>query len=119
MLKPISYAVVGATASFMTSAYYGMGITETLIVGIVAGNASLIVWAVGYAIADRHFRPFMDADTMLKGVCPDCRSFNSLEEVTSADPEIRCVNCRACDERFAVSLRDGRLSADRLGKIED
>ena len=119
MLKAISNVMLGATASFMTSAYYGAGIVETLIVGILAANAALIVWAFGVIAADRHFRPAVDAATTGKGVCPVCRTFNSLEEVTSADPEIRCAHCHACDERFAVSVQHGRLAAERLGKFED
>lgn len=119
MFKPISYVLVGLTASFITSAYHGAGIVETLIVGVLAGNAALIVWMIGSFVADRHWRPVLDAATMSKGVCPSCRTFNSLEEVTSADPTIRCAHCHACDERFAVSLQHGRLSAERLGKFED
>ncbi len=119
MLKPISYALVGITASFITSAYHGGGIVETLIVGVLAGNAALIVWMIGSVVADRHWRPYAEAAMMSKGVCPSCLTFNSLEEVTSADPDIRCAHCHACDERFAVSLQHGRLSAERLGKFED
>mgnify|MGYP000202049143 CR=1 FL=1 len=119
MLKPISYTVLGATGSFMTSAYYGVGFGESLLVGILAGNASLIVWAVGYYIADRHFRPAVDAATMGKGVCPACRTFNSLEEVTSADPNARCAHCLACGERYSVTVEHERLVAERLGKFED
>lgn len=119
MLKPISQVLVGATASFMTSVYHGAGIAETVIVGILAGNAALIVWAFGVIAADRTFRRFLDADTMQKGVCPDCRTFNSLEEVTSADPNTRCVHCHACNQRFTVSFDGQRLQAERLGKFED
>lgn len=119
MFKTISYALVGITASFITSAYQGAGMAETLIVGVLAGNAAIVVWMIGSFVADRHWRPVLDAATMSKGVCPSCRTFNSLEEVTSADPDIRCAHCHACDERFAVSLQHGRLSAERLGKFED
>lgn len=119
MWKPLSLVLVGATASFMTSVYHGAGTAETLIVGIVASNAALIVWAAGSYVANRAYRRFMDADTMQRGVCPDCRTFNSLEEVTSADPNTRCVHCHACDQRFTVSFDGQRLAAERLGKFED
>ncbi len=119
MLRIISYALVGVTASFITSVYQGAGIVETLIVGVLAGTAAIVVWMIGSFAADWHWRPLLDAATMSEGVCPSCRTFNSLEEVTSADPDIRCAHCHACDERFAVSLRRGRLSAERLGKFED
>lgn len=119
MLRIISYALVGVTASFITSVYQGAGIVETLIVGVLAGTAAIVVWMIGSFAADWHWRPLLDAATMSEGVCPSCRTFNSLEEVTSADPDIRCAHCHACDERFAVSLQHGRLSAERLGKFED
>lgn len=119
MWRPLSLVLVGATTSFMTSVYHGAGIAETLIVGVVSSNATLIVWSLGVVAAERRFRPVIDAATIAKGVCPACRTFNSLEEVTSADPETRCAHCHACDERFAVSVQHGRLSAERLGKFED
>lgn len=119
MWKPSSLVLVGATASFMTSAYHGAGIAETLIVGIAASNAALVVWAAGAYIADRTYRRFSDANTMHRGICPACHTFNSLEEVTSADPNTRCVHCHACDQRFAISFNGQRLAAERLGKFED
>ncbi len=119
MWKPLSLILVGATASFITSAYHGAGIAETVIVGILASNAALIVWAAGSYVADRTWRPIVDADTLGKGLCPSCRTFNSLGEVTSDDPHCRIAECHACDERFAVSMRSGRIVADRLGKSAD
>ena len=119
MWKPLSLVLVGATASFMTSVYHGAGIAETLIVGIVASNAALIVWAAGSYVADRAYRRFLDADTMQRGICPACRTFNSLEEVTSADPNARCAHCLACGERYSVTVEHERLVAERLGKFED
>lgn len=119
MLKIISLILVGTTASFITSAYHGAGIAETLIVGILAGNAALIVWAVGSFVADHTWRPFVDAETLVNGVCPSCRTFGSLIEVTSDDPYCRKADCQSCDERFAIYMRSGRIAADRLGKPND
>lgn len=119
MLRIISYALVGVTASFITSVYQGAGIVETLIVGVLAGTAAIVVWMIGSFAADWHWRPLLDAATMSEGVCPECRTFNSLQEVTSADPNYRTVDCLACKERIRVQAKDGHLTAHRLGKMED
>lgn len=119
MLRIISYALVGVTASFITSVYQGAGIVETLIVGVLAGTAAIVVWMIGSFAADWHWRPLLDAATMSEGVCPSCRTFNSLEEVTSADPNHRYVDCLACKEQYRVSHKHDALVAERLGKKDD
>lgn len=119
MFKLLGFALVGATSSFITSVYHGAGIAETLIVGIVASNAALIVWAAGPYVADRAYRRFVDADTMQRGICPECRTFNSLKEVTSADPKHRRVDCLACKESYRVEMTNNGVAAERLGKLDD
>lgn len=119
MLKPISRLLVGVASSVATSIYYGGGIVETAVVGIVAGNASLILWVFGSYTAQRTWRPFIDAETIVNGVCPSCRTFGSLTEVTSADPLFREAHCQACKDNYSLSFRNGRIAADWVGKSGD
>jgi hypothetical protein len=82
-----------------------------------AAASTLICYLTGSLLAKIVWQQFGDADRLRKNVCPRCSTFDSIQEVTSADPEIRAVDCLACDSRFGVVLHpSGRFSASYLGK---
>ena len=86
----------------------------------VAAAITAVLNGVASLLAEITWQPYRDADAMMKNVCPRCRTFNSLEEVTSADPEMRTVECHACESLFGVKITPkGRFTATYLGERRD
>lgn len=119
MHRLIAVAGISSTAAFLAAALAGAPFFSILWIVPVVVSLSLGLWAVSLFIAYNTYRPRADAAAMMEGVCPECRTFNSLEEVTSADPKYRYVDCLACKERLRVQAKDGHFTAERLGKRED
>lgn len=119
MHRLIAIAVCSASSSVITLILSRAGLIDFVWIVPMAVSLTLCVWCVGMMIAYNTYRPRADAAAMTEGVCPECRTFNSLEEVTSADPNYRYVDCHACKERIRIQAKDGYLTAERLGKMED
>jgi len=119
MHRLIAIALCSTAASTITLMLSGSPFLHYLWMVPLAVSLTLCVWCVGMMIAYNTYRPRADAAAMMQGVCPECRTFNSLQEVTSADPNYRTVDCLACKERIRVQAKDGHLTAQRLGKMED
>lgn len=119
MHRLIGIGVVSFGAGAVAAALAGASFWDMLWIIPLTVSLSIVGWAAAMIGADATFRPRLDASAMMQGVCPECRTFNSLQEVTSADPRYRFVNCQACKERYRVSMRHNGLGAERLGKFED
>lgn len=119
MHRLIAIAVCSASSSVITLILSRAGLIDFVWTVPMAVSLTLCVWCVGMMIAYNTYRPRADAAAMMEGVCPECRTFNSLEEVTSADPNYRYVDCHACKERIRIQAKDGYLTAERLGKKDD
>lgn len=119
MHRLIGIAACAFAASIATLIVAGAPFTEFLWIPPLTVSLTMAGWCVAMMIAYSTYRPRVDASVMMQGVCPECRTFNSLQEVTSADPNYRTVDCLACKERYRVSHKDGHIEAERLGKMED
>ena len=119
MHRLIAVAGISANAAFLAAALAGASFFSILWIVPVVVSLSLGLWAVSLFIADATYRPRADAAAMMQGVCPECRTFNSLKEVTSADPSHRRVDCQACKETYRVEMTNNGVAARRLGKLED
>ena len=84
---------------------------------LVAVPATVAVAFVSEVLFDRAYRDQIDVRMLFDGVCPACCTYNSLDEVTSADPDKRCVGCNACGERFSMSQTENGVISTRLGKL--
>ena len=119
MHRLFAVAAVSATAAFLALALAGVPLSSIAWIVPTTTSLSFFFWFGTTLILDLTYRTRADADAMMNGVCPECRTFNSLQEVTSADPEQRRVDCLACKERLRVQAKEGHLTAERLGKRED
>lgn len=119
MHRLFAIAICSGAASIITLILAGVGLFDFIWIVPFAVSLTMCVWCVGMLVAFNTYRPRADAAAMMEGVCPECRTFNSLQEVTSADPNFRYVDCLACKERLRVQAKDGHLTAERLGKRED
>lgn len=118
MHRLFAIATISAAAAFLASALAGASFYNILWIVPVTSSLSLGLWAVSLFFADATYRPRVDAAAMMQGVCPECRTFNSLEEVTSADPNQRRVDCHACKESYRVEMTNNGVAARRLGKLD-
>lgn len=119
MHRLFAIAAVSATAAFLASALAGASFYDIMWIVPVTTSVSLTAWFAVMILADLTYRPRVDAAAMMEGVCPECRTFNSLQEVTSADPEQRRVDCLACKESYRVRMTPNGVAAERLGKLDD
>lgn len=119
MHRLFAIAAVSATAAFLALALAGVPFSSIAWIVPVTASASIALWLGTMLVAETAYRPRLDAAAMMEGVCPKCRTFNSLQEVTSADPNYRYVDCHACKERIRIQAKDGYLTAERLGKKDD
>lgn len=83
---------------------------------LLAVPATLVVTFAGEVAFEIAYRRRIDARMLFKGVCPECSTYNSLDEVTSADPDTRCVGCNACGQRYEMYQTENGVLANRLGK---
>lgn len=107
--------VVLLTFGSATGAGIGAEVGNLWLATPAAVVATLVCWFFSSALYDDLWEPYIQARALSKGVCPSCRTFNSLEEVTSADPETRAVKCHACGEGFLVQQGDKGVKAKSLG----
>lgn len=119
MHRLLAIALCSGASSFITLVLSRSGFLDFIWIVPMAVSLTVCVWCGGMLIAYNTYRPRVGAAAMMEGVCPECRTFNSLQEVTSADPRYRFVDCLACKEQYRVSHEDGELKAERLGKMED
>ena len=119
MHRIIGVAICAYASSFATLIVVGGTLVEFVFMPVAACSITIALWVAMQLAANATYRPRLDAAAMMEGVCPECRTFNSLQEVTSADPKYRYVDCLACKERLRVQAKEGHLTAERLGKRED
>lgn len=119
MHRLFAIATISSAAAFLAAALAGASFYNVLWIVPVTASLSIGGWAAALIIADATYRPRADADAMMNGVCPECRTFNSLQEVTSADPEQRRVDCLACKESYRVRMTPNGIAAERLGKLDE
>lgn len=119
MHRLIAVATISSAAAFLAAALAGASFYNVLWIVPVTASLSIGGWAAALIIADATYRPRADAAAMMQGACPECRTFNSLKEVTSADPSHRRVDCQACKETYRVEMTNNGVAARRLGKMED
>lgn len=119
MHRLIAIALCAYASSFVTLIVVGGTVSEFIFMPVAACSITICLWVVMVMIANRTYQPRLDAAAMMEGVCPECRTFNSLQEVTSADANFRYVDCMACKERIRVSHHGDHFIAERLGKTVD
>lgn len=119
MHRLIAVAVISFAAAFVASALAGASFYNILWIVPVTSSLSIAGWAGALILADATYRPRADAAATMQGVCPECRTFNSLKEVTSADPSHRRVDCQACKESYRVEMTNSGVVARRLGKVDE
>lgn len=119
MHRLIAVAVISFAAAFVASALAGASFYNILWIVPVTSSLSIAGWAGALILADATYRPRADAAAMMQGVCPECRTFNSLKEVTSTDPSHRRVDCQACGETYRVEMTNSGVAARRLGKVDE
>lgn len=119
MHRLFAIAAVSATAAFLALALAGVPFFSIAWIVPVTTSASIALWLGAMLVAETTYRTRADAAAMMQGVCPECRTFNSLQEVTSADPEQRRVDCLACKESYRVRMTPNGVAAERLGKLDD
>lgn len=119
MHRLIAIVVCSASSSVITLILSRAGLIDFVWIVPMAVSLTLCVWCVGMMIAYNTYLPRADAAAMMEGVCPECRTFNSLQEVTSADPNHRYVDCMACKEHIRVTHHGDHFIAERLGKTVD
>lgn len=119
MHRLFAIAAVSATAAFLALALAGVPFSNIAWIVPVTTSASIALWLGTMLVAETTYRPRLDAAAMMEGVCPECRTFNSLQEVTSADPNHRYVDCMACKEHIRVTHHGDHFIAERLGKTVD
>lgn len=119
MHRLFTVAAVSATAALQALTLAGGPLSSIAWIVPVTTSLCLFVWFGTTLILDLTYRTRADADAMMNGVCPECRTFNSLQEVTSADPEQRRVDCLACKESYRVRMTPNGIAAERLGKLDE
>jgi hypothetical protein len=119
MRKMMEYSLGAAGGSTATLVVLNVPFFDALLIASAATILTGVIIAASQFMADQTYRPGVNAGKMMKGVCPECGVFNSLQEVTSADPSRRRVDCRACEESFEVQMTDRGITARRLGKYDD
>jgi len=119
MHRLIAVAAISATAAFLALALAGVPFSSIAWIVPATTSASIAFWFAAMIAADLTYRPRADAAAMMQGVCPECRTFNSLKEVTSADPSHRRVDCQACGETYRVEMTNNGVAARRLGKADE
>ena len=119
MHRFIAIALCAYASSFATLIVIGGTLLEFIFMPVAASSITICLWVAMTLIADYTYRPRLDAAAMMEGVCPECRTFNSLQEVTSADPNHRYVDCMACKEHIRVTHHGDHFIAERLGKTVD
>lgn len=119
MNRLIAISLCSYAASFATLLVTGGSDAELLWIPTFVSAITTGLWFLAAALVDRAYRHYVDAKLMMKGVCPSCRTFNSLAEVTSTETQSRYIECMACGEKYRVQVIDGKVGAERLGKLED
>lgn len=119
MHRLFAIAIISAAAAFLASALAGASFYSIMWIVPVTTSVSLTAWFAIMILADLTYRPRLDTASMMQGVCPECRTFNSLQEVTSADPKNRRVDCQACKESYRVEMTNSGVVARRLGKVDE
>lgn len=119
MHRILAVAFLSGATCITTMILCGASLISYIWMPPVVSSFTILVWVIAVLAADRTYRPRMDAAAMMQGVCPDCRTFNSLQEVTSDDPDVRSVDCLACKQQYHVRLEGDHFTAERLGKSDD
>lgn len=119
MHRLIAVATISSAAAFLALALAGVPFSGIVWIVPATTSLSFFIWFGVTLALDLTYRTRADADAMMQGVCPECRTFNSLQEVTSADPEQRRVDCLACKESYRVRMTNSGVAAERLGKLDE
>jgi hypothetical protein len=109
MLKYTHIAIAAASGSIVVSWLYDATVPATVAIAIVTSAFVTALATVVDEIVERRRGPSHRMYLLSRGVCPSCRAFGSVQEVTSDCQNVRSVTCQACDAQMAVKLAGDHL----------
>ena len=113
---------VAAASSVVTLALTDTPPSDAIWIVLTSATLCTCLWVCISYVVETQFRSSINLAVMQRGVCPSCRVFNALQEVTSPEDihdDVRRVDCLSCETRYKVERKGDKVTATCLGKACD